>query len=169
MALVKGPFTVEYADKVIADVTEVTFNYDVDSNDYSTIDGRTTTVPGAITASVEVTLLDTTPKVLGALLPQYLVQAGDKLSTGETVSDADGAIDLVAAQCDTEDFMSDLTVTSCNGQIVRLVNAKPSLTGIEIADNAVRQATVTFTAQPEQNQASVQFYTQGGINQGQSS
>lgn len=170
MSLVKGPFTVQYNDNALVDVSELTFNYDVDSNDYSTLDGRTYSVPGAVTASVEVTVLSTDIDSLSQLLPQYYVPKGGTLSTGETVEGEEGAIDVLAAQsCTEEEEGAPLTIEGCTGDITRLWNATPSLSGIEIADNAVRTVTITYTGQPNQGQGAIQFYKVGSLSAGSGS
>lgn len=163
MALVKGPFSIKWGNNPILDVSEIGFNYEVESNDYSTVDGRTYNVEGAITASVELTLLSSDVDALKTILPQYYVATGSKLSTGETVNDERGAIDIVAASCDTSNTNYNLEITSCNGEVTRLVNARTSLTSQEFADNAVRTVTVTFRGEPEQGQGIVQFFKEGGI------
>lgn len=164
MSLVKGPFTVQYGENALVDVSELTFNYDEDSNDYSTLDGRTFTVPGAVTASVEVTVLSTDIASLSQLLPQFYVPKGGKLSTGETVNGENGAIDIKAAQsCADTTSGAALTIQACTGDITRLWNATPTLSGIEIADNAVRTVTITYTGQPEQGQGAIQFYKLGEL------
>ena len=163
MALVRGPFSIQWGNNPILDVSEIGFNYDVDTNDYQTIDGRTITVEGAITASVELTLLSSDVDALKTILPQYYVASGDKMSTGETVNAEEGAIDIVAASCDTSTTNYNLEITSCNGEVTRLVNARTSLTSQEFADNAVRTVTITFRGEPEQGQGIVQFFKQGGL------
>ena len=164
MSLVKGPFTVQYGDNTLVDVSELSFNYDQDSNDYQTLDGRTYTVDGAMTASVEVTVLSTDISSLKVLLPQYLVAKGSKLSTGETVNGTDGAIDIVAAQnCANSSVTYPLTIRGCSGDITRLWNAKASLSGIDIEDNSVRTLTITYTGQPDQGQGVIQFYKDGEL------
>lgn len=163
MALVKGPFSIKWGNNPILDVSEIGFNYEVASNDYSTVDGRTFNVEGAITASVELTLLSSDVDALKTILPQYYVAKGTALSTGETVEAEEGAIDIVAASCETSTTNYNLEITSCNGQVTRLVNARTSLTSQEFADNAVRTVTVTFRGEPEQGKGIVQFFKQGGI------
>lgn len=169
MALVRGPFSIKWGNNAVLNVSEIGFNYDVATSDYSTVDGRTETVEGAITASVELTLLYSDVDALKTILPQYYVPKGSKLSTGETVNSDEGAIDIVAASCDTTDTVYPLEITSCNGEVTRLVNARTSLTSQEFADNAVRTVTVTFRGQPKQNETTgkpqgiVQFFKQGGI------
>lgn len=173
MARVKGPFQLKWGENPILEVSEVTFNYDVASNDYETVQGQTFAVDGAITASVEVTLLSSDVASLRTLFPQYYVAPGDKMSTGETVSDesgSDGAIDIVAASCDTEDTMYPLDVISCNGEVFRLVNAKSSLSGIDLDNNVLRTVTVTFRGEPAYDNdgkpmGAVQMFQDGALSE----
>lgn len=168
MSLVKGPFSLKWGNNAILDVSEIGFNYEVASNDYSTVDGRTFNVEGAITASVELTLLSSDVDALKTILPQYYVPKDSKLSTGETVNADEGAIDIVAASCDTSTTNYNLEITSCTGEVTRLVNARTSLTSQEFADNAVRTVTITFRGEPEQGQGVVQFFKQGGLTPAES-
>ena len=163
MALVKGPFSIQWGSNPVLDVSELGFNYDVATNDYETLDGRTYTVEGAITASVELTLLSSDVAALSTIFPQYYVAQNSKLSTGETVTDKDGAIDIKAASCDTASSNYDLAITSCTGETTRLVKARTSLSGVDFADNAVRTVTVTFRGEPEQGEGIIQFFKNGGI------
>lgn len=159
MALVKGPFSIKWGNNPIIDVSEVNFNYDQTTNDYETIDGRTLHTDGAITASIELTLLSSDVETLRVIFPQYYVAAGGTLSTGETVpADSDGAIDIVAASCDTSETKYPLDVISCTGNVTRLVNAKTQLSGVNLENNSLRTVTVTFTGEPEQGQGVVQFF-----------
>lgn len=165
MALVKGPFSIKWGNNPVLDVSEIGFNYEVNTNDYETVDGRTFQVEGAITASVELTLLSSDVDALKTILPQYYVPAESKLSTGETVTDEKGAIDIVAASCDTTATNYPLDITSCTGEVTRLVNARTSLSSQEFADNAVRTVTVTFVGEPAQGHGIVQFFKEGGISE----
>ena len=165
MALVKGPFQIKWGSNAILDVSEVGFNYDQATNDYETIDGRTLHTQGAITATIDVTLLSSDVDALRVIFPQYYVAKGGTMSTGETVTADEGAIDIVAAKCDTTDTKYPLDIISCDGQISRLVNAKTSLSSIELADNSLRTVTVTFTGEPEQGEGIIQFFEQGGIDE----
>ena len=79
MSLVKGPFSLKWGENAILDVSEIGFNYDVATNDYETIDGRTYTIDGAITASIDVTLLATDTASLSTIFPQYYVAKGGKM------------------------------------------------------------------------------------------
>lgn len=157
MALVKGPFSLKWGSNPILDVSEIGFNYDVATNDYETVDGRTYTIDGAITASIDVTLLSSDVDALKTILPQYYVAKGSKLSTGETVQDDDGAIDIVAASCDTTNTNYNLDIIACTGESTRLVNARTSLSTVDIADNSLRTVTITFRGEPEQGEGIIQF------------
>ena len=154
---VKGPFSIKWGENPVVDVSEIGFNYDVATNDYQTVDGRTYTVDGAITASIDLTLLASDVEALSAILPQYYVAEGQPMSTGETAPEG-GAIDIVAAQCDTTNTNYDLDIISCNGEVTRLVNARTSLSTVDIADNALRTVTVTFRGEPEQGEGIIQFF-----------
>lgn len=155
--IVRGPFQLRWGENPILDVSEIGFNYDVATNDYETVDGRTYTIDGAITASIDVTLLSTDVAALSAILPQYYVPAGTPMSTGEVAPEG-GAIDIVAASCDTTNTNYNLDITSCNGEVTRLVNARTSLSTTEIADNAIRTVTITFRGEPAAGQAILQFF-----------
>lgn len=159
--LVKGPFSIKWGSNPILDVSEVNLNYDVATNDYQTVDGRTYTIDGAITATVELTLLASDVAALSTIFPQYYVAEGQEMSTGETAPEG-GAIDIVAAQCDTTNTNYDLDVTSCTGEVLRLVNARTSLSGVSIDNNALRTVTVTFRGEPEQGEASLQMFGTSG-------
>ena len=161
--LVKGPFSIQWGSNPILDVSELGFNYDVATNDYETIQGTTYTVEGAITASVEVTLLASDVASLATIFPQYYVAKGSTLSTGEQVTGQDGAIDIKAAACDSSSSNYNLEITSCNGEVTRLVNARTSLSGVDFADNSLRTVTVTFRGEPENGQGILQFFGENAI------
>ena len=165
MALVKGPFTLKWGSNTLTNVKEISTNYDVESSDFKTLDGRTFKIEGAHSASVEVTLLESDVAAIRTILPQYYVAKNAKLSTGETVNNEAGAIDIVAAKCDTTTTSYDLDIVSCNGQVTRLVNARSALSSTEFEDNVVRTVTITFTAEPKAGQAALQFFGDGHLTQ----
>lgn len=163
MALVKGPFTLKWGSNTLTNVKEISTNYDVESSDFKTLDGRTFKIEGAHSASVEVTLLESDVAAIRTILPQYYVAKNAKLSTGETVNNDAGAIDIVAAKCDTTTTSYNLDIVSCNGQVTRLVNARSALSSTEFEDNVVRTVTITFTAEPKAGQAALQFFGDGHL------
>lgn len=166
MALVKGPFNLKWGLNTLVNISEVSLDYEQDSNDYTTVDNRRYTVDGAINASVTVTFLGSDVAALAAVLPQYHVAQGDTLSTGELVSGEDGAIDVVAASCDSDPVYEDLDIVSCgdNGQVFRLKNARTKIDSMELADNAVRTVTVAFVGEPDAGMASIQFFAEDDIS-----
>lgn len=166
MALVKGPFNVRWGVNTLQDVSEISLEYEQESNDYTTIDNRRYTIDGAINTSVSTTLLGSDVAALAAVLPQYHVPNGGFLSTGEQVTDADGAIDVVAASCDSDPVYNDLDIVACgnNAQVVRLKNARTKIDSMELADNAVRTVTVMFIGEPDAGTANIQFFAENGID-----
>lgn len=165
MALVKGPFDLKWGSNTLVDVSEISLEYDQDSNDYTTVDNRSYTIDGAINSSVSLTFLASDVAALAAVLPQYHVAPGGTLSSGETVSGEDGAIDVVAASCDSDPVYNDLDVISCglNGQVFRLKNARTKIESMEFADNAVRTVTVSFIGEPDAGVANIQFFRENDI------
>lgn len=166
MALVRGPFDLQWGSNTLRDVSEISVDYSQDSNDYTTVDNRRYTVDGPITASVTLTFLSTDTAALAAVLPQYHVANGETMSSGETVTDEDGAIDVVAASCDTNPVYNDLDIISCGtpGQVFRLKNARTKIDSIDIADNAVRTFGIMFVGEPEAGSGALQFFTEGTVS-----
>lgn len=165
MALVRGPFDLKWGANTLVDVSEISLEYEQESNDYTTVDNRKYTIDGAINASVNVTFLGSDVAALAAVLPQYHVAQGGTLSTGENVTGIHGAIDVVAASCDSDPVYNDLEVTACgaNGQVFRLVNARTKIDSMEFADNAVRTVTVAFVGEPDAGVGNVQFFAENDI------
>ena len=76
MALVKGPFKLTWGANELQDVESVDLSFDQESNDYTTVDGRTITLKGAISASATITLLASDAASLSLILPQFAKAAG---------------------------------------------------------------------------------------------
>jgi len=154
----KGPFTVRFGATTITDVMDYSPSFDVTSNDYTTIDGRTSTITTGIKASVELQLRGLTPSAVAAVLPQYYKAHDEVLSTGQTVTNADGAIDIVPAACSEEDIANDLDILDCTGNLaVRINSAVATLSSIDMQDGALLTITVAFTGQPGQGEAVAQI------------
>ena len=165
MALVRGPFDLRWGANTLVDVSEISLEYDQDSSDYTTVDNRRYTIDGAISASVTLTFLASDVASLAAVLPQYHVPTGGTLSSGEVVGGTDGAIDVVAASCDSDPVYNDLNIISCgtNGEVFRLKNARTKIDSMEFADNAVRTVTVAFIGEPEAGVGNIQFFKENDI------
>lgn len=166
MALVRGPFDIRWGSNTLLDISEISLEYDQDSNDYTTVDNRKYTIDGAITTTVTLTLLKSDVASLAAVLPQYHVANGQQLSSGETVTSVDGAIDVVAASCESDPVYDDLDIISCgaNGEVFRLKNARTKIDGMEFADNSVRTVSIMFVGEPDAGIANIQFFRENGIS-----
>lgn len=173
MAIVKGPFdltwgTGEDGSITLQGVESVDLSFEQESNDYTTVDGRTITVKGAISASAEITLLESDAKTLSPILPQFARNTGATMSTGETVADGQVAIDVLAGDCTSEAEKRDLDIVSCGnpGEILRIKNCSTSLSGIDLENNQVRTVTITFTGEPTQGMAAAQMFQKGALLEG---
>ncbi len=160
MSLVKGPFDFVWGDNNLNNVSEISVDYEVESSDTSTLDGNKYTVETGMSAMVTMTLLENDIASLAMVLPQYYVADGEELSTGETVANPAGAIDIVAATCDTSDVFNQLDIYACgsNAQVLRLVNARTQIDSIDIGDG-LRTVAVKFIGEPSSGQGVVQFLT----------
>lgn len=163
--LIRGPFDLQWGDNVIADVEEISIEHEIDSEDYQTVQGRTLEIDGSYKVTATLTLLSSDIPTLSAILPQYFVPNGGIMSTGETVNNADGAIDVKAAQCDENLIFNHLDIISCANpaNVLRIVNARTKIDGIEI-DNKLQKVMVKFVGESAVDEATVQFFRQGTIN-----
>lgn len=182
MAIVKGPFKLTWGDSSddksaiqLIDVESIDLSFDQESNDYTTVDGRTITLKGAISASATITLLSSDADTLAPLLPQFAKKAGETMSSGEGVTEivAEGkmAIDVLAGDCTSESEKRDLDIESCGnpGHVLRIKNCSTSLSGMDLENNQVRTVELTFTGEPEQNMAAIQLFEQGALLDGNAS
>ena len=162
--IVRGPFTLRWGDNVIQDVEEIDLEHEVASEDYETIQGKTITVDGSYRVSAVLTLLATDRAALAAIMPQYFVPNGGTLSTGETVNDANGAIDIKAAACDENLIFNNLDIESCANpaEVLRNVNARTRIEDIDI-DNKVRKVMVRFIGESAPTEATLQFFEKNSI------
>ena len=163
--LVRGPFNLKWGENQIEDVEEVSIEHEVDSEDFQTVQGQTIEVDGAYKVSATITLLASDIAALAALLPQYYVANGETMSTGETVENADGAIDVKAASCDESIVFNNLDISSCGdpANVLRLVNCRTKIDGIEI-DNKLQKVMIKFVGESDANEATVQFFIDGTLN-----
>lgn len=158
--LVKGPHEIKYGADVLAGIEELGFEYDVETNDHSTVQGRRYQVAGTHLVTVTATFLESDVPSLAVVLPQYFVPNGGTLSTGEVVNHADGAIDIVPGGCDNLSEPTDVVITSCNGHVLRIPQCTSDISAIDIADG-VRTVTVAFRG--ESDAATVQLFAEGAV------
>jgi len=158
MSLVKGPFNFKWGANNINNVSDISVDYTVDSSDTSTLDGRTYSVQTGMNATVTLTVLDNDIASLATLLPQFYVPTGGVLSTGETVTQPQGAIDITAAKCTTSDVYNQLDIYACgtNAQVLRLVRARTQIDSVDIADG-LRTVAIQFVGEPLAGQGVIQF------------
>lgn len=164
MALVRGPWDITWGANTLTSVEEIEVEFEQDSEDYTTVQHQTFELDGPIKAGVSLTFLSTDVAALAAVLPQYHVANGEVLSTGETVSHADGAVDVAALACDEDPVYNDLDIASCGNpsQVFRLVNARTRIDSIEF-DDKIRKVVVRFIGEPASGEANVQFFREGTI------
>lgn len=160
--LIKGPFNLTWGANTILDVEEINVEHSISSDEFETVQGNTYEIDGAYKASVTLTLLASDIPALGAILPQHLVAKGSVLSTGESVTSDDGAIDIVPGDCGATH--NDLDIESCANpaNVFRLVNARTKIDSVEI-DGKVQKVSVKFVGEPATDEATIQFFTKGGI------
>lgn len=158
MSLVKGPFNFKWGSATLSNISEISVDYTVDSSDTTTLDGNTYSVQTGLSATVTLTLLENDIESLATVLPQYFKAKNEVLSTGETVLQDMGAIDITAASCDTSDVYNQLDIYACgtNAQVLRLVRARTQVDAIDIGDG-LRTVSVLFIGEPLSGQAAVQF------------
>ncbi len=158
MSLVKGPFNFKWGANQLNNVSQVKFDYKVDTSDTQTLDGNKYTVQTGMSATVTLTLLDNDIASLATVLPQFYVPMGGVLSTGETVTQTQGAVDVTAASCTTSDVYNQLDLYACgtNAQVLRLVRCRTQIDAIDIG-NGLRTVAVQFIGEPLSGKAVVQF------------
>lgn len=165
MALVRGPFDIVWGGNTLTNIETISVDYSQDSQDYTTVQHQTYQLDGPIKATVSLTLLASDVPALAAVLPQFHVNNGGVMSTGETVNNANGAIDVLALDCDSAPVYNNLDIISCAnpGEVFRLVYARTKIDSIEF-DDKVRKITVQFIGEPAQGDGNVQFFKEGTIN-----
>lgn len=163
--LVRGPFTLKWGDNVLNDVEEISIEHEISTDDLETLNGRTYEIDGSYKITATITLLATDLAALAILLPQHFVPNGQVMSTGETVSNAQGAIDVAPHDCDTSLIYNNLDIISCANpsQTTRIVNARTKIDGIDV-DNKVQKVMVKFVGEAASDEATVQFFKTGSIN-----
>lgn len=158
MALVKGPFNFKWGANSLNNVSDIKLDYSVDSKDTTTLDGNKYSVQTGMSASVTLTLLDNDIASLATVLPQFYIPTGGTLSTGETVTQSQGAIDIAAASCTTSTIYNQLDIYACgnNAQVLRIPRSRTQVDSVEIADG-LRKVIVQFVGEPLSGKGVVQL------------
>lgn len=162
MPLVQGNFNFKLGLTTLSEIDDFKFNYDVSTDDHESLQGHTYEIEGAHKVSVEARFLESDVPSLAVALPQYYVANGEALSTGETVTDTQGAIDVRPSQCGDSEDLTDLIVTACgtNAQVLRVLQVKSRIGGVEL-DGNVLKTTVVFTGFSDD--ATIQMFRENAI------
>ncbi len=162
--LVRGPYDISWRGNILANIEEIEVDYEQDSEEYTTVGHQTLELDGPIKASVTLTLLFSDVAALRLVLPQFHVANGGTLSTGERVTEENGAIDVKALNCNVAITYGDLDINACGSQssIFRLVNARTKIESVEF-DNYVRKVMIKFIGVPDSNEATIQFFEENSI------
>lgn len=162
---IRGPFDVEWGVNELRGVEELDIDTDVDTEDYSNIDWSRFSVEGGTLVTVTMTFNKADMSLLAAVLPQYFVPMGGTMSTGETVTSADGAIDYALKDCD-DNLYNPLDIVSCGnpGQVLRIPNARTRINGMD-NDDKLRKIMVDFIGEPDGGIAAFQIFAQGGLSE----
>lgn len=160
----RGPFILKWGDNELSDIDDIKVDYKVDTDDVKTVQGKTYTVDGSHQVMVTLELLATDIGALALLLPQYFVPDGGKLSTGETVNDAVGAIDVVPQDCDLPIIYNNFDIIACGapGQTMRVVHARTQIDGVT-NDDKLRKVTINIIGESDEDEATIQFFNNGKI------
>lgn len=160
MAYAQAPFELQYGADTLGDITEISFDMEVNEDSVDTVQGRSTNIVTSRRVSVELTFADTDVPAIAVVLPQYFVPNGGTLSTGETVTHEDGAIDVTPGECGVVDDATDVVITSCNGHVLRIPQATTELTSVDF--DATRTVTVRFTGLSTASAA--QMFASGAVD-----
>lgn len=137
--VIKGPFNIVYGANTLAEISAIKVAYSVDTTDTSTVQGQKIRTYGAHQVILTVTFLQSDVASLAVALPQYFVANGGVLSTGETITDPVGAIDLVPGGCASGSSAQDLIIYSCgtNAQVLRIVQAASEIDGLTMDEKSL--------------------------------
>lgn len=164
MPIVKGPHTIDFGAEEVLKVEEIDVAIEQDTNDYDTVQGVKYTVDTTMSSIVTLTLLNTDVTSLKVVLPQYFVASSGTLSTGETVSDAQGAIDVVPAGCYAVGNLKHLKITSCDEtgaeHVLRIPDVSTRIDTVEIDGPGARKVLVQFRAE---GTTMAQFFDSGAV------
>jgi hypothetical protein len=161
MSVIVGPWDIEVGGLILAGIEALAVNYSVKEDNFDSLQGNAYTIDGPHKASIEATFLETDIPSLKAALPQHWIANGGTLSTGETVADSDGAIDIVPSNIGNP---RDLIVVSANnpGHVIRFNGTTSQISGVETT-TTIRKIKVKFNVQPVQGKALVQFFKEGAV------
>lgn len=157
-----APYDVTYGANTVKNITELTVNMDRERETVPYLDGGMGRFNGNWDVSVDITVAKDDVDVLAALVPQYHVAENEKMSTGETVTSENGAIDVNTADCDTDEVVQHLEIKACNGRVLRIVDASSDISTSTLNEN-YGTTTITFFGRAEGGRGAVQYFTAGTL------
>lgn len=158
---VKGPHNIQFGGVTILDVEEVEVDYSQDSEEYDTLQGNKRIYDTTVLVEATLTLLANDVDALKVFVPDYWVAQGETLSTGETVDDPDGAIDITPGGCVTTETKH-AVITSCSNpnQSFRIPECSVRIDGVEFDGAAARKVMVKLRGE---HTTPLQFYPEGAV------
>lgn len=160
--IVRGPFNLIYGGNTLAEISTLKVDLSIDTTDTATVQGHKKRTFGAQMVNVTATFLESDVASLAIALPQYVVANGSTLSTGETVTDPAGAIDVVPGKT-ANATGSDLLIEAAgtNGQVGRVLDAISEISGWNV-DEKAGTVDVQFTGQSDL--ATIQWFNKNAIS-----
>jgi hypothetical protein len=164
MPITRGPFDIKWGDNELDNVESVDVEYSNDREDVITLQGRTLIFDGNQKVEAVATLVGPDIPALAAILPQYFVANGQKLSTGETVQHAQGAIDVVPRACDEDLIYNNFDIISCAtpGVVHRINNARTTLDDVDFSEK-ISKYMIRIIGEAPKDEATMQVFRDGKI------
>jgi hypothetical protein len=162
--IIRGPFNLIYGGNTLSEISSLKFNYSVDTTDTATVQGHKKRTYGAHEVTVTATFLESDIPSLAIALPQYFVANGSVLSTGETVTDANGAIDIVPGKTATatgSDLLIEQSAETSSSYVLRVLDAISEISSVSL-DEKSEMVDVEFTGQSDL--ATIQMFLKDAIS-----
>lgn len=161
--IVRGPFNLLFGPNTLAAIATLKIAYSVDTTDTATVQGQKIRTFGAHQVIVTATFLKSDVPALAIALAQYFVPNGGVLSSGETVNDSRGAIDLVPGGCASASNPLDLIIESCgtNAPVLRVMDCISEISGLTVDEQSLT-VDVDFTGQS--TGATIQMFAKNAIS-----
>jgi hypothetical protein len=162
--IIRGPFNLIYGGNTLAEISTLKVDYSVDTTDTSTVQGKKKRTYGSHLVAITATFLESDVPSLAVALPQYFVAYMGVLSTGETVNDPTGAIDIVPGKTATttgSDLLIEQYAETSTSNVLRVLDAISEISGVNIDDKA-QTIDIQFTGQSDI--ATIQLFLKDAIS-----
>lgn len=161
--IIRGPFNLIYGGSTLAEISTLKVAYTVDTSDTATVQGHKKRTYGAHEVIITATFLESDVPSLAVALPQYFVPYMGVLSTGETVNDHNGAIDIVPGNTATtagSDLIIEQAAGTSTSNVLRILDAISEISGVSV-DEKSQMVEVEFTGQSDI--ATIQFFLKDAV------